>query len=323
MSTLDQPDAEQRLDAAEEEDSALSVLLDGDIDKVMAGLDRIVEAAPSYRKLFSRWERQQWNSESFDFTQDKIDWESDAFDDEQRENMMWSLSSFFLGEERVTTELLPFAIAAPSMDARAFLATQISDEARHMVFFDRFYKEVFGVDAETLAENLARQRPSMNQQWGELFDGILHDCAEALRKDPSDMDALVRGVTVYMIVIEGTLALTGARFILRYLKEVDRLPGFRQGFTAVNRDESRHVGFGVKFLADAIKDDPRHKQTIADTLQETLPIGTLALSPPMVDDPYSFETPFGYKSDEIFGYAMKSLSKKLAAMGMEPIGAGV
>ena len=302
-------------------DEALDVLLDPDIDRVMAGLDRIVEAAPSYKKLFSRWENQPWNSESFDFAQDRADWESGYFTPVQREFMQWSLSSFFLGEERVTTELLPFAIAAPSHEARAFLATQISDEARHMVFFDRFYREVFGADAETLADNLARQRPAMNQQWGELFDGILHDCAEALRKDPSDMDALVRGVTVYMIVIEGTLALTGARFILRYLKEVDRLPGFRQGFTAVNRDESRHVGFGVKFLADAIKDDPRHKQTVQDTLQETLPIGTLALSPPMVDDPYSFETPFGYTSEEIFGYAMKSLSKKLAAMGMEPIGA--
>jgi ribonucleoside-diphosphate reductase beta chain len=317
VSTIDQPSAFER---HEDEDSALATLLDGDIDKVMAGLDRIVEAAPSYRKLFSRWEKQHWNSESFDFTQDRIEWESDVWTDEEREYMQWSLSSFFLGEERVTTELLPFAIAAPTMDARAFLATQISDEARHMVFFDRFYKEVFGVDAGTLADNLARQRPGMNQQWGELFDGILHDCAETLREDPSDMDALVRGVTVYMIVIEGTLALTGARFILRYLKEIDRLPGFRQGFTAVNRDESRHVGFGVKFLADAIKADPRHKQTVQDTLQETLPIGTLALSPPMVDDPYSFETPFGYTSEEIFGYAMKSLSKKLAAMGMEPVG---
>jgi len=321
MSTVEQPSAKDRFDNAEEEDSALSVLLDGDIDRVMAGLDRIVEAAPSYRKLFSRWEKQHWNSESFDFTQDKIEWDSDAFTAEEREYMQWSLSSFFLGEERVTTELLPFAIAAPSMDARAFLATQISDEARHMVFFDRFYKEVMGSDAETIAENLAKQRPQMNTQWGELFDGILHECSDALRQDPTDMDALVRGVTVYMIVIEGTLALTGARFILRYLKEVDKLPGFRQGFTAVNRDESRHVGFGVKFLADAIKEDPRHKATIQATLQETLPIGTLALAPPMVDDPYSFETPFGYKSDEIFGYAMKSLSKKLAAMGMEPLGA--
>src|SRR4051812_31700671 len=284
----------------------------------MAGLDRIVEAAPSYKRLFSRWENQQWSSESFDFTVDRRQWDGDTFTAEQRQWMEWSLSSFFLGEERVTTELLPFAIAAPSHEARAFLATQISDEAKHMVFFDRFYREVFGADAATLTANLRAQRPAMNEQWGELFDGILHDCAERLRQDPTDLDALVRGVTVYMVVIEGTLALTGARFILRYLKESDRLHGFRQGFTAVNRDESRHVGFGVKFLADAIKADPRHKKTIGDTLQETLPVGTLALAPPMVDDPYNFTTPFGYDSSEIYAYAAKSLKKKLAAMGMEP-----
>src|SRR3954465_8986075 len=253
------------------EGEALQVLLDADIDQVMSGLDRIVEAAPSYRKLFSRWEKQQWNSESFDFSEDRRQWDGDVFDADQRAFIEWSLSSFFLGEERVTTELLPFAIAAPSHEARAFLATQISDEAKHMVFFDRFSREVFGVDAETLTANLKAQRPNMNEQWGELFDGILHDCAESLRRDPTDIDALVRGVTVYMVVIEGTLALTGARFILRYLKNEDKLPGFRQGFTAVNRDESRHVGFGVKFLADAIKEDARHKRTIADTLQETLP----------------------------------------------------
>jgi ribonucleoside-diphosphate reductase beta chain len=307
--------------ALSSDDDPLQVLLDADIDRVMAGLDRIVEAAPSYTRLFSRWENQPWSSEQFDFSVDAEQWRGDGFSPLQKEFIQWSLSSFFLGEERVTTELLPFAIAAPSHEARAFLATQISDEAKHMVFFDRFYREVFGVDAETLTTNLEAQRPSMNREWGQLFDGILHDCSEALRKDPGDMDALVRGVTVYMVVIEGTLALTGARFIIRTLKDVDMLPGFRQGFTAVNRDESRHVGFGVKFLADAIREDPRHKQTIQDTLQETLPVGTLALAPPMVDDPYDFETPFGYRSAEIYEYAMRSLSKKLAAMGMEPLGA--
>jgi ribonucleoside-diphosphate reductase beta chain len=305
------------------EDEALRVLLDADIDKVMAGLDRIVEAAPSYEKLFSRWENQQWNSESFDLTEDRRQWDADAFTPEQRDFLQWSMSSFFLGEERVTTELLPFAIAAPSHEARAFLATQISDEAKHMVFFDRFYREVFGIDAETLGRNVDAQRPRMNDEYRQLFDGILHDCADTLRQDPSDFDALVRGVTVYMIVIEGTLALTGARFMIRSLKDLDLLPGFRQGFTAVNRDESRHVGFGVKFLADAIKQDERHKQTIQDTLQETLPVGTLALAPPMVADPYDFMTPFGYSSAQIYEYAMKSLSKKLAAMGMEPLGAAV
>jgi ribonucleoside-diphosphate reductase beta chain len=304
------------------EDEALQVLLDADIDKVMAGLDRIVEAAPSYEKLFARWQRQHWNSEDFDFTNDARQWQDDSvFTDEQRKFMKWSMSAFFLGEERVTTELLPFAIATPDYSARAFLASQISDEAKHSVFFDRFYREVFGVDAVTLAENVEAQRPKMNEAYITLFDGILHDCAETLRKDPSDFEALIRGITIYMIVIEGMLALTGARFMIRSMKERDWLPGFRAGFTAVNRDESRHVGFGVKFLADAIKADQRYKQVIQDTLTETLPTATLALAPPMVDDPYNFVTPFGYSSGEMFEYAMKSLRKKLAAMGMEPVGA--
>jgi ribonucleoside-diphosphate reductase beta chain len=123
-----------------------------------------------------------------------------------------------------------------------------------------------------------------------------------------------------MIIIEGTLALTGARFMIRTLKGRDWLPGFRQGFTAVNRDESRHVGFGVKLLADAIDADPTHKQTVQDTLAECLAVGTVALAPPMADDPYDFDTPFAYHSSEIYAYAMKSLSKKLAAMGMDPVG---
>jgi ribonucleoside-diphosphate reductase beta chain len=305
-------------------DEALDVLLDGDIDKVMAGLDKIVEAAPSYRKLISRWERQGWNSEVFDFTRDAEEWNDESiWTAEQKRFMVWSLSEFFLGEERVTTELLPFAIAAPTDDQRIFLASQIADEARHCVFFDRFYREVVGADARTIAENLAEQRQHVNTEWSELFDGILHDCAETLRKDPSDMDALVRGITVYMIVIEGTLALTGARFILRSLKEMDRLPGFRDGFTHVNRDESRHVGFGVKFLADAIREDERYKRIVQDTLEETLPVGVLAFAPEWVENRYDFETPFGYTSKEIFEYAMRSLSKKLAAMGMEPTAAGV
>jgi ribonucleoside-diphosphate reductase beta chain len=304
------------------EDEALQVLLDADIDKVMAGLDRIVEAAPSYEKLFARWQRQQWNSEDFDFSEDAVQWQDDSiWSEDQRRFMKWSMSAFFLGEERVTTELLPFAIATPDYSARAFLATQISDEAKHSVFFDRFYREVFGVDAMTLAENVEAQRPKMNEAYIELFDGILHDCAENLRKDPSDFAELVRGITIYMIVIEGMLALTGARFMIRSMKERDWLPGFRAGFTAVNRDESRHVGFGVKFLADAIKADSANKRVIQDALTETLPTATLALAPPMVDDPYNFVTPFGYTSGEMFEYAMKSLQKKLAAMGMEPIGA--
>jgi ribonucleoside-diphosphate reductase beta chain len=120
-----------------------------------------------------------------------------------------------------------------------------------------------------------------------------------------------------MVVIEGMLALTAARFMIKSMRERGWFPGFTAGFTAVNRDESRHVGFGVKFLADAIKDDRANAKIVEDTLKECLPVATLVFVPPWVDDPYNFETPF-YHSSEIFAYAAKSLQKKLAAMGLDP-----
>ena len=243
------------------DDEALSVLLDGDIDKVMSGLDRIVEAAPSYEKLFMRWQRQHWSTEDFDFTEDAKQWaDPDMFTEDERRFLEFGFSEFFLGEERVTLELLPFAIAAPTHEAKVFLTTQISDEAKHTVFWNGFYREVFGIEAGSLGEMIDKQRYVVNEDWETLFDGILHECAEDLRKDPSDFPSLVRGITVYMIVIEGMLALTAARFMIKSMRERGWFPGFTAGFTAVNRDESRHVGFGVKFLADAIKADRANAQ---------------------------------------------------------------
>jgi ribonucleoside-diphosphate reductase beta chain len=300
------------------EEETLQVLMDGDIDKVMSGLDRIIEAAPSYEKLFMRWQRQHWSTEDFDFSEDARQWaDPEMFTDEERRFIRFGFSQFFIAEERVTVELLPFALAAPTSEAQLFLTTQISDEAKHVVFWDRFYREVLRDQADGIGEMLDQNRSVVNDDWKTLFDGILHEAAERLRKDPSDFGALVRGVTTYMVVIEGMLALTAARFMIKSLKERGWFPGFVQGFTAVNRDESRHVGFGVKFLADAIREDPANARIIEATLKETLPVAPLVFVPPWVDDPYDFDTPF-YHSSEVYAYAAKSLSKKLAAMGLDP-----
>src|SRR3954462_8453925 len=109
------------------DDDALSVLMDADIDKVMSGLDKIVEAAPSYEKLFMRWQRQHWSPEDFAFTEDATQWADPAmFTDEERKFLEFGFSECVRGEEGGTRELLPFAIAAPNHDAKVFLTTQIS-----------------------------------------------------------------------------------------------------------------------------------------------------------------------------------------------------
>src|SRR5688500_8948064 len=153
----------------ESDDEALQVLMDADIDKVMSGLDRIVEAAPSYERLFTRWQRQHWSTEDFDFTEDARQWaDPDAFTEEERRFIRFGFSEFFIAEERVTVELLPFALAAPTNEAQLFLTTQISDEAKHVVFWDRFYREVFGDEADGIGEMLDQNRSVVNEDWKTL-----------------------------------------------------------------------------------------------------------------------------------------------------------
>ena len=265
------------------------------------------------QQLYALWERQHWQSQAIDLERDKEQWAELA--DDQKEEHLWGLSSFFVGEERVTTQFSGLVMAYEDEQEEAFLTTQQVDEARHMQFFDRWFREVAGNDGG-ISDRIARSRADVTDAFVELFDDHLVKMGERLIADPSDMDAKVDFVSAYHMVIEGTLALTGARFILRYLKEADRLPGFRDGFTHVNRDESRHVGFGIRFLNDAINTDPHYRDLIQETLTETIPTAVLAFSPGWVENRYDFDTPFGYHSSEMFEYAMRSLSKKLAAMGM-------
>src|SRR5215212_2140410 len=94
----------------------------------------------SYAQLYDLWERQQWATQDIDFTQDRIDWH-ERIPEEERFQRMYGLSSFFIGEQRVTSELAPLMRAVPDEDMRLFLATQIADEARHVAFFDKFYND--------------------------------------------------------------------------------------------------------------------------------------------------------------------------------------
>ena len=106
-----------------------------------------------YRQLYQLWERQHWLTQEVDFSQDREDWH--GFPEEERYQRMYGLSSFFIGEQKVTEELGPMMRASPTQDMQVFLATQIADEARHVRFFDRFYSEVGVLDSDDLTGRLA------------------------------------------------------------------------------------------------------------------------------------------------------------------------
>src|SRR5918997_614006 len=128
---------------------------------LQAGADRGDANLLSYRELYDLWERQQWSVQDLDFTQDRIDWQ-ERIPPEERVARLSGLSSFFIGEQRVEAELGPLMRAVPDEDMRIFLSTQIADEARHVVFFDRFYTEVGVLGSTTLTERLKETAAHLN-----------------------------------------------------------------------------------------------------------------------------------------------------------------
>jgi ribonucleoside-diphosphate reductase beta chain len=100
-------------------------------------------------------------------------------------------------------------------------------------------------------------------------------------------------VTIYHMVIEGMLALTGQHFIMDYNERVGTLPGFVEGFTKVARDEHRHVAFGARFLRDMAQRDPRYVEAIQRTLVEVGPVADAVLKPPWMEGDDDEQTLFG------------------------------
>src|SRR5438105_9159695 len=282
------------------------------IDDVLSFIDRGIENMPSYMDLYPRWESQQWAVGDLDFSLDRQDWlESDELD---RKATLWSHRLFFNGEERVTSTLAPFVWAAPTPEIEIFLSTQMVDEARHTVFFDRWWREVPGSDAIDLRGMLDQIRLEVNEGYTKLFYDRLPGIAQKLANDPRDLEAFAEGVTIYHIVVEATLALTGQRFELETMRERGvNDTGFYAGYTAVARDESRHVNFGIKVLQEFVREDPaRFGPIIQRTLVECLPLISGTIHPP--DDRYYSE--FGHSEEEILEYAMNSLNKRLQAIGI-------
>ena len=282
------------------------------IDDVLSFIDRGIENMPSYLDLYRRWESQQWAVGDLDFSLDRKDWEEATELD--RKATLWSHRLFFNGEERVTSTLAPFVWAAPTPEIEIFLSTQMVDEARHTVFFQRWWHDVVGSQGEDLGELLKEIRPDTNEGYNTLFYEKLPATAQRLASNPKDFDAFVEGVTLYHIVIEATIALTGQRFELESMRDqglTDR--GFYRGFTAVARDESRHVNFGIKVLQEAVRSDAeRYAPLIQKTLVESLPLIVGTLDPP---DP-RYITEYGHTESEIVGFAMDSLNKRLRAIGI-------
>ncbi len=119
----------------------------------------------TYDDLYRRWEQSHWSATAIDFSEDRNGWA--ALSEMQRTSAIWIYSMFFFGEDSVADNLSPYIDAAPKEEQKYFLATQQVDEARHAVFFHRFFKEVIEAgDSIAIDPRLHRAEPELGLPQG-------------------------------------------------------------------------------------------------------------------------------------------------------------
>jgi ribonucleoside-diphosphate reductase beta chain len=232
---------------------------------------------------------------------------------DDRDLILWALSSLMVAEERITTKFSGLVGAYGTEEEATFLATQQVDEARHMQFYARYQDQVVA-DPATIAAHVSRAREALSPAFGTIFDELLVSAHERLTAHPADAAAKVEFVTLYHMVIEGTLGLTAFNFITRYLEDSGQLPGFVEGYSKIHHDEQRHIGYGTWFLRDAVGRDPDLADSVRATLRAALPAVAEALTPPDRGDT-DWEA-LGASSDEIRDFAISGLSRRLNIVGV-------
>jgi hypothetical protein len=164
-----------------------------------------------------------------------------------------------------------------------------------------------------MASGLQTIKPQLTSGFRKIFDR-LDSMADELRADRSPAQ-LAAAVTLYHVVIEAALAQPGQHFICGYLERRNVLPAFREGMQNIAADEQRHIGFGVKLLADLRREDPVGvPKAVARILRDVTRFTAQVLMPPGWDERYI--SVFGATFDEVGVEGVTSMTTKLRSAGL-------
>jgi ribonucleoside-diphosphate reductase beta chain len=215
-----------------------------------------------------------------------------------------------VAEERISTQFCGLVLAQDNEEEGSFLSTQLVDEVRHMQFYARFQNEVIA-DPAAIAEHVARARQVLGAAFARIFDQALVDAHDRLRREPRDRTAKVEFVTIYHMLIEGTLGLTASHFLIDFLSERGELPGFVEGYSRIAADEQRHLAYGTWFLREAVRSDPAMADVIRGQVSDLLLAVAESISPPS-EGAWDL---LGVESGALAEFGLGALTRRLNLVG--------
>jgi ribonucleoside-diphosphate reductase beta chain len=260
-------------------------------------------------QLYLDWEHAHWAAQDIDLSGDRPDWS--GLEEEERNLLYFALSSLMVAEERISTQFVGLVLAQDNEEEGSFLSTQLVDEVRHMQFYARFQDEVIA-DPGTIAAHVARSREVLGEPFRKIFDEALVQAHDRLLADPADREAKVDFVTIYHMILEGTLGLVTSHFLLDLLRQRELLPGFVDGYSRIAADEQRHIAYGTWFLREAVAADPAMADAVRDQIKALLPAVAETVSPPSEG---AFDA-LGVDDGALAEFGLGALNRRLALIGV-------
>ncbi len=255
-------------------------------------------------KDYHKAKRLMWNPQDLDFVHDRADWED--MSEREHDLIRAALGLFLNGEQAVTHDLTPLSLAlrreGGHLEEEMFLTTQLFEEAKHVEFFAAV------LDAISLSEIdlVALSGASYAALFSELTAAL-----DALLIAPSST-AQATAVVNYHMIVEGVLAETGYYGIFKALRTRGLMPGLTRGLELVQRDEARHVAFGLHLLSRLITAEPALWAVIDQHLNRLLPLAQGVFLE--VLSPFMPDIPFGVDLSDLLGYASKQYMARLSVL---------
>ena len=185
-----------------------------------------------------------WNPDAFDFAAERAHWAAQPAP--RRTRLLHLLKAFRVGEESVAKNLIPLIAVVssrgPSEDV-LYLSSFLLDEAKHYYVTDRI-AHAFSSREELDQIDVGAHTRILSEE--------VESSLQALSTDDS-VEAQVRASVSYHLVVEGVQAGVAFAAIRHLIDASGRLAALRSAFASMERDESRHIAFGMYFLRSQLR----------------------------------------------------------------------
>lgn len=270
------------------------------LDTVRRGLDRQLFPMQLWQKAKKLG---TWNPTNIDFSQDVSDWRQ--LDEREKDLLLRLSAQFQAGEEAVTIDLLPLLMTVADqgrIEEEMFLTSYLWEEAKHVDGFSRFLEEVTGSHGELERFITPAYQQIFFEEQPRAMNRLLTD------RSP---EALADAAVAYQMITEGVLAETGYHAYYTVLDQRDILPGMKQFIGLVQRDESRHIAYGVFLLSRLVAEFGEALwDRIEARLNRLMLIAIQHIGESLL--PYGDDIPFGIEADDFVDFGMSQFQKRYA-----------